>query len=97
MCKLPSNNPNYQTTQPRLPAEHSQTAKLIAMPRKNEPLKVGISIFLPSATLDQIDQNIEGKSRSEKIRNLIELGLQATHRNNKGIRSEVTRSLSQPP
>jgi metal-responsive CopG/Arc/MetJ family transcriptional regulator len=64
------------------------------MPRKNEQLKVGISIFLPSTTLDQIEETIEGKSRSEKIRNLIELGLQATHRN-KGIRS--TRSLSQPP
>jgi hypothetical protein len=63
-----------------------QIAKLgdRTMPRKNEPLKVGISVFLPSATLDQIEETIEGKSRSEKIRNLIELGLQATYRNNKG-------------
>jgi hypothetical protein len=97
MCKLPSNNPNYQTTQPRLPAKHSQTAKLIAMPRKNNgSLMVGISLYLPTQLLDEINEKFSGKNQSEKLRKALLLGLsQATHC--EGIKGETYRSLSPPP
>jgi hypothetical protein len=57
------------------------------MPRKNnEPLKVGISLHLSPQTLDIINETVEGKSLSEKIRKVIEVGLEAnpTHHTKKG-------------
>jgi metal-responsive CopG/Arc/MetJ family transcriptional regulator len=68
------------------------------MPRKNnEPLKVGISLYLPAKLLDEINEKINGKSQSEKLRTALMLGLEANQRTTRRDREPNPALYPQPP
>lgn len=44
------------------------------MSKHNHPLKVGVTVFIEMETLTKIQDNITGKSQSEKLRKCLEEG-----------------------